>query len=234
MLAQDQSCSVEREAGEHGADEEGEFPQMRQRNCRPQGRRVIYRHVRSFQLAAPFALCDTMRFALSRGNGGPGGRRMGSGHRIPPDPPRCVLKGAAVSPAFESGCPGRTLSEWISVADFKSIAVPPNPSTRLGQRRAAARLTDAQQVAEIRSAPIAPERPARAVRGVPAHRYAIGERLRMRNGGNILSRVASECMVISLLPYEGHGALLYRVRSDTEQFERIVSEGDLTPPGDEP
>ena len=119
------------------------------------------------------------------------------------------------------------------MADFKSIAVPPNPSTRLGQRRAAARLTDAQQVAEIRSAPIAPERPARAVRGVPAHRYAVGERLRMRNGGNILSRAASECMVISLLPYEGHGALLYRVRSDTEQFERIVSEGDLTPPGDE-
>ncbi len=50
----------------------------------------------------------------------------------------------------------------------------------------------------------------------------------MLNGGRTLARAAAFCKVVSLLPYEGHGPLLYRVRSETEAFERIVAEADLS------
>ena len=50
----------------------------------------------------------------------------------------------------------------------------------------------------------------------------------MTGGGQVVQRTASSCKIISLLPYEGHGALLYRVRSEAEAFERIVAEADLT------
>jgi len=43
-----------------------------------------------------------------------------------------------------------------------------------------------------------------------------------------LARAGSFCKVTALLPYEGHGSLLYRVRSETEQFERVVAEADLS------
>jgi len=62
----------------------------------------------------------------------------------------------------------------------------------------------------------------------PAHRYHVGERLRLGGGGYSVARVAASCKVVSLLPYEGQGALLYRVRSDAEAFERVVAEGDLS------
>jgi hypothetical protein len=60
----------------------------------------------------------------------------------------------------------------------------------------------------------------------PTHQYRAGERLKISavlNDG----RDAAGCNVVSLIPYEGHGSLRYRVRSDTEQFERVVPEGDL-------
>lgn len=60
-----------------------------------------------------------------------------------------------------------------------------------------------------------------------AHRYAIGERLAMSQGGRDISRVASICVVVALLPHES-GPRLYRVRSESEGFERIVNEIDLT------
>jgi hypothetical protein len=50
----------------------------------------------------------------------------------------------------------------------------------------------------------------------------------MTGGGQVVQRTASSCRIISLLPYEGQGALLYRVRSEAEAFERIVAEADLT------
>jgi hypothetical protein len=56
--------------------------------------------------------------------------------------------------------------------------------------------------------------------------YRVGQRLRLRGGGNSLMRVASICEVIAVMPHET-GPFLYRVRSDMEQFERIVSEADL-------
>jgi hypothetical protein len=73
-----------------------------------------------------------------------------------------------------------------------------------------------------------PKPPARAILAQPAHRYHVGERLRLGNGGYSIARAASFCKVTALLPYEGHGSLLYRVRSELEQFERVVAEGDLS------
>lgn len=117
---------------------------------------------------------------------------------------------------------------------FKGIAVPPNPSTRLGQRRAAARVVDAEIIDTDGQPSPALRRVLRPAQAAVTHRYGLGERLRMRNGGNILSRAAAECTVKALLPYEGRGAPLYRVQSDTEQFERVVNEGDLSRQTDEP
>jgi hypothetical protein len=70
--------------------------------------------------------------------------------------------------------------------------------------------------------------PARAIMPAPRHRYHVGERLRMGNGGQALARASAACKVVFLLPYEGSGPLLYRVRSDAEAFERVVSEADLS------
>lgn len=64
------------------------------------------------------------------------------------------------------------------------------------------------------------------------HRFAVGQRLAMAPGGRDISREAALCRVVFLLPYEG-GALRYRVRSDNENFERIVNEADLLALGEE-
>jgi hypothetical protein len=64
------------------------------------------------------------------------------------------------------------------------------------------------------------------------HRYVVGQRLSMAAGGRDISRGGAICSVVFLLPYEG-GALRYRVRSDNENFERIVDEADLMPLRDE-
>ena len=47
-------------------------------------------------------------------------------------------------------------------------------------------------------------------------------------GGYTVARVEAFCKVLTALPYEGHGALLYRVRSEREAFDRVVGEGDLS------
>jgi hypothetical protein len=58
------------------------------------------------------------------------------------------------------------------------------------------------------------------------HQFRTGERLSL---SAVLSdgRSAAGCNIISLVPYEGYGLLRYRVRSDSEHFERVVPEGDL-------
>jgi hypothetical protein len=66
----------------------------------------------------------------------------------------------------------------------------------------------------------------------PVHRFGIGETLHMTNGGRTFSRAASRCVVVSRLPHEGHGHLLYRVRSESEHHERVVAEMDLARPDD--
>ena len=112
----------------------------------------------------------------------------------------------------------------------KSIAVPPNPSARRGKRLP----TSANLEAGGDDGGVVVEtlrRPPRPVQPQPAHRYRVGERLRLGHGGYTVARVAASCKVIALLPYEGHGALLYRIRSDAEAFERVVAEADLSRTG---
>jgi hypothetical protein len=110
----------------------------------------------------------------------------------------------------------------------KSIAIPPNPSTRLGQRRAAARRLDVADPEGSGEPSVVLKRPARPTQSGPMHRYGVGDRLRMGSGGYTTARVASTCKIVALLPYEGHGPLLYRVHSDAEAFERVVAEADLS------
>ena len=64
------------------------------------------------------------------------------------------------------------------------------------------------------------------IKPTPKHRYHVGQRLRLMGGGNYWARNAGTCRIVMLMPYEG-GSLFYRVRSETENFERVVAEGDL-------
>jgi len=107
---------------------------------------------------------------------------------------------------------------------FKSIAV--TPIKRGGGRKQPSPTVDPDGAGRGLAAPVA--RPRSRTAPAPTHRYRVGERLGMIGGGQSVQRAASHCKVIALLPYEGHGALLYRVRSDTESFERVVAEADLT------
>lgn len=109
---------------------------------------------------------------------------------------------------------------------FKTVAVPPNPTTKRGGRLAAAKAVDLD--VEDGDEPIS-RRPAppRPVKATPIHRYRIGERLNMSQGGYSVVRSGAFCKVVATLPYEGHGSLLYRVRSERESFDRVVSEADL-------
>jgi hypothetical protein len=111
------------------------------------------------------------------------------------------------------------------VPPLKSISV--TPITRGGGRKQPSPTVDPHGEDSL-ALQTALARPARRVTAQPSHRYRVGEKLRMTGGGQSVQRIASTCKVVFLLPYEGHGALLYRVRSDTESFERIVSEADLT------
>ncbi|RYE06799.1 MAG: hypothetical protein EOP22_20100 [Hyphomicrobiales bacterium] len=104
---------------------------------------------------------------------------------------------------------------------IKSVAVKP-------KRARAAAAAPADEPAFSLGPPPALARPARRTVPAPAHRYQIGEKLNMIGGGNATQRAASGCTIVARLPYEGRGALLYRVRSDRESFERIVPEVDLT------
>jgi hypothetical protein len=63
--------------------------------------------------------------------------------------------------------------------------------------------------------------------GMPAaHLYHVGQRLRMLGSGRYWGRLEGTCRVVALLPHEA-GAFHYRVRSETENFERVVAEADL-------
>jgi hypothetical protein len=109
----------------------------------------------------------------------------------------------------------------------KTIAVPANPGARRGKRIAASTVIDHDDDGAVSLGPSALRKPPRPIAAQPAHRFHVGERLRMSNGGYSVARIGAFCKVVSLLPYEGHGSLLYRVRSDNEAHERIVAEADL-------
>ncbi len=99
------------------------------------------------------------------------------------------------------------------------------PATRTRRKVAAPAVADEDSFA-FSAPPVAYA--ARRVAQQPAHRYRVGDALRMLPGGYSSARPAAGCRVVALLPYEGHGALLYRVRSDNEAFERVVPEADLS------
>jgi hypothetical protein len=107
---------------------------------------------------------------------------------------------------------------------IKSIAVTP---TKRGGWRKEPSPTVGEEAKEKGSFLGAATRPERRTVALPAHRYRIGDRLRVTGGGHSVQRTAGGCKVLALLPYEGYGALLYRVRGDTESFERVVAEADL-------
>lgn len=110
------------------------------------------------------------------------------------------------------------------MANLKNIAV--TPTGRGGGRKRPSPTVEEQATGPLA---IAVLRNAGArTRAKPEHRYRIGERLRLSNGGYSAARVEAFCKVLSAMPYEGHGALLYRVRSEREQYDRIVVESDLS------
>jgi len=65
-----------------------------------------------------------------------------------------------------------------------------------------------------------------APRTESAHIYKVGQRLKMVQGPRYFPRGATSCQVVGLVPIEG-GQIRYRVRGDTESFERIVVQADL-------
>jgi hypothetical protein len=107
---------------------------------------------------------------------------------------------------------------------FKSIAVA--PPKRGGPRKQPLPMI-VEQAQDSPALQVALAGSPRRLAASPVHRYRVGDRLRMNGGGYSVQRAASGCKVVALLPYEGYGALLYRVRSEVESFERIVAEADL-------
>lgn len=98
------------------------------------------------------------------------------------------------------------------------ITVPPNPALRGARRQA---IGGVKKVAKA----------AADSQALPSltHLYQVGERLRLLGGSNLLARDAASCEVLFQLPYEGQGPIQYRVRSETEAFDRVVAQGDLRP-----
>ena len=112
--------------------------------------------------------------------------------------------------------------------EIKSIAIP--VTRRMPAARPAATAPTSAPAAQkpaVRTLPAA-QGPHPAPTGVARHRFGVGARLRMKQGGLSVARPASYCRVVFLLPYEG-GQLFYRVKSEMESFERVVAEADLVP-----
>lgn len=62
------------------------------------------------------------------------------------------------------------------------------------------------------------------------HRYKVGQMLDLRSAPRSSNRPAGLCEVIACLPHD-KGPMLYRVRSASENNERVVEEFDLSPNG---
>jgi hypothetical protein len=113
---------------------------------------------------------------------------------------------------------------------LKSIAVPVTRKAVPKKGRAKKTPSAPSDETADHGLPTQIHRPGPSIVPHPTHRYRVGERLRMTNGGRTFSRLASSCVIVARLPYEGHGHLMYRVRSETEQYERVVAEMDLSRP----
>ena len=110
---------------------------------------------------------------------------------------------------------------------IKSIAIPATRRRGTGKSRASGHPAPS---AEVRVNGLVS--PARRVAGpvTPAAEplYQIGQRLALKGGGNHWARTASTCSVTAVLPRDA-GPFLYRVRSEAENYERVVAEADLSP-----
>jgi hypothetical protein len=111
--------------------------------------------------------------------------------------------------------------------EIKSIAIPVTRRMPAVRPIVAATAT-APQTPVVRAMPASDQGPHPMPTGVARHRFKVGARLRMKQGGLSVARPASFCRVVFLLPYEG-GQLFYRVKSEAESFERVVAEADLVP-----
>ena len=60
------------------------------------------------------------------------------------------------------------------------------------------------------------------------HRYKVGQMLDLRSSPRSSNRPAGLCEVVFCLPHDS-GPILYRVKSLTENNERVVNEADLSP-----
>jgi hypothetical protein len=142
-----------------------------------------------------------------------------------------VLVSAIAAPSATArgsrSAPGPSRAEGHLLDKLKSIAV---PVTRRAPQKKARRAGHPQVAPEEYApgkvgAPRAQPRPVRP----SSHRYHVGQRLRLMGGGSTWTRSSGGCQVVALVPHEG-GAFYYRVRSETESFERIVAETDLSLP----
>jgi hypothetical protein len=107
--------------------------------------------------------------------------------------------------------------------DIKSIAVPITRRGTSKKSRAAAPALPAS----VAGAGDIPKKPRPSPLAV-VHNYHVGQRVSMVGSGRYWGRVSGLCRIVALMPHEA-GPFLYRVRSETESFERIVAEADLAP-----
>lgn len=110
---------------------------------------------------------------------------------------------------------------------LKSIAVPVTRRDAIANARKSHRARPSDDI-DDNDASVEFRRQPQPTTAKPTHRYGIGQRLAMARGSRDIARPAATCQVTAIVPHET-GPLLYRVRSDTESFERIVDEVDLAP-----
>jgi hypothetical protein len=60
------------------------------------------------------------------------------------------------------------------------------------------------------------------------HRYKTGQSMRLSGAPRESNRPSGLCTVVACLPHE-RGPVLYRIKSEDENNERVVEERDLTP-----
>jgi hypothetical protein len=63
---------------------------------------------------------------------------------------------------------------------------------------------------------------------MPNHRYALGARVRVIARAALSAKTAGIYTVVRLLPDRGDGDQQYRIKSETETHERVVTESQLT------
>jgi hypothetical protein len=110
------------------------------------------------------------------------------------------------------------------VPKLLSIAVPVNRRSMTKKARPQAPAA----IPETETPVIAHERAPNVAAPRAKHRFRVGQRLRLVNAGAGMGRAGGTCRVVALMPRE-RDIFSYRVRNESENFERIVAEADLAP-----